>query len=284
MNFLYVFMFIFIWASGPIFVKLGLSYTSPINFLVLRSFTATFCFFVIWFISRFKKDKSKSALHLQWKNILFMIITALLLQVAYQTSFFYALQYKLSPGLLMIILGTQPIFTAIVMSDKLTKYNWFGLFFALFGLYLVVSHSTTIHGLNFFGILFGLIALMGMTIGTIFQKRFCSNIDFSTNLFFQYLISSILFLMIDRFHIIHLISFNIMFFIALFWMGIIVSVVATCLYYYLINSKQLTRVTTIFYGVPIVTVILDYFIYHQAISIVTMSGFFMTCLGLYFSG
>lgn len=276
-------MFVFIWASGPIFVKLGLLYATPLDFLALRSLTATFCFFIIWLITCLKEGSRKSISHLQWKNILSMIVTALLLQVAYQTSFFYALQYKLSPGLLMIILGTQPIFTAIAMSDKLTKRNWIGLFFALFGLYLVVHHSATIHGLNFLGVLFGLIALAGMTIGTLFQKRFCSNIDFSTNLFFQYLTSSVLFLMIDRFQIIHFSSFNILFLVSLFWMGIIVSVIATCLYYYLVNSKHITRVTTIFYGVPIVTVILDYFIYHQAISAVALLGFFIICFGLYFS-
>lgn len=281
---IYIVLFMLIWSIGPLFIKLGLKFTPALDFLVLRAFVATISFFVIWLIIHFSKLKKKKAIpNLSWKNIPFIAGTALLLQVIYQASFFYALEYNLSPGLLMILLGVQPIFTALIMADKLSLPNWIGLGFGLIGLSLVVFNSIFIKEISLLGIAWGIAALMGMTLGSIGQKRFCSKIDFSSNLFLQYLISSAVFVCIDRLHVFHAIPFNTEFLIALFWMGFVVSVVATCLYYYLVNAKQLTHVTALFYGIPPLTVIFEYFIYGELVSSISLLGFFVTCLGLYFS-
>ena len=284
MESLYAAIFTLIWAAGSIFVKLGLEYIPPLDFLVLRATLATTCFFLLWLVIRSLKIKEEKFIPtLSWKNLVFLMGTGLLLQVCYQASFFYAIEYQLSPGLLMIILGAQPIFTALIMNDKLSVLNWVGLTLGLLGLSLIVFHSVFITDLNLLGLGFGLIALIAMTLGTIGQKRFCSRIDFLTNLLLQYLISSLVFLCIDRFHVLQAIPTNLAFVVALFWMGIVVSVFATCLYYYLVNNKQLTRVTTVFYCVPALTVILDYLVYGELISTISLLGFLVTCLGLYFS-
>ncbi len=274
----------FIWASGSILAKIGLNYLPPLEFIALRAYLATTCLFVIWGTLRILKKSSQSLMpRLSCKNLLHIVATGLTIQTIYQICFLYALQHHLSPGLLMIILGGQPIVTAIIMSDRLTYLKWCGLCLGLTGLCLTVFHSIFITKFDLQGIAFGIAALLAMTLGTIGQKRYCSNVDFYTNLFLQYLASSIVFMFIADFNVIRAVPLSGQFIFSILWLGLVVSVGSTSLYFYLINARQLTHVTTIFYGVPTVTMILDYCINGQNISTIAFCGFLITCLGLYFT-
>lgn len=112
--------FIVMWSSGAIFVELGLRFIQPLTFLSLRFIGATVLtwFVCLWFKPAFPKRIA------EWGYIL---LTGLFLQGGYQVFFFLALAYNVSPGILTIILGVQPIFTAIIAREAANRNQWIGL-------------------------------------------------------------------------------------------------------------------------------------------------------------
>ena len=93
-------------------------------------------------------------------------------------------------GLTAIIVGIQPLLTAflavLLLKESLTKIQWGALAFGLVGLCLVVADSFTIEGVGALAIVFTLIGLLGITLGTLYQKRFCQNQPMLTSVFWQY--------------------------------------------------------------------------------------------------
>ena len=127
--------FVLMWASGAIFVELGLRYANPLAFLTLRLVLATAVMWIVTLGIRLPLPKSTS----EWRDIL---VTGLFLQVGYQVFFFLALANKLSPGLLAIILGAQPMITAAYLRDVPHRHQWIGLALGMVGLTLGAFSET----------------------------------------------------------------------------------------------------------------------------------------------
>lgn len=264
-------LFVLFWSSGAIFVKLGLPYANPFIFLSLRFFMAMV---IMWLLCLIIKPTFPAQAS-EWKNI---ILTGLLQQVGYQAFFFLSLDYKISPGLLSIILGAQPILTTVLMKNNANKNQWVGLALGMLGLILVVGHSVFSGTISTFGIICSLLSLASITFGTMLQKRI--TVSLPVNMTLQYTCSCMVFIILTAFWGSFNVNWTLQFWISLLWMVLIITVGATMLLYYMISKGNLTSVTSLFYCVPPLTSILDFFVFGGTLQITTLFGMLFIIIGL----
>ncbi|WKB34718.1 DMT family transporter [Terrilactibacillus sp. S3-3] len=160
---------------GAIFVELGLKYAEPLPFLALRFLIAAV---LMWAFCLFVKPSFPKQLS-EWTIV---ILTAVFQQIGYQFFYFLALDNNISPGILTIILGAQPILTAILMNEGTNKFQWVGLALGMIGLILVVGRQVYGGSLSTMGILYSLLSLISITIGTIMQKYVHLNLPMNVSI------------------------------------------------------------------------------------------------------
>lgn len=268
-------IFILLWSSGYIFVENGLQYSNPIVFLFLRLWMA-------WLIIGLVLIYTRSGFPKSWKQFFTIGITGIFAQGFYQVFFFAALYLKLSSGVLSIILGMQPLLTILISRKSIRPLQFMGILLGFIGLFLTVTNSVMFDSGTIFGICSALLSLCGITIGTILQKKYCSNIPISltSNLFIQYFSSatmvSIICLILGNFHITWTLNFT----ISLLWLTFVISIASTYLFYSLLKCGEVESVSSYLYCVPPVTAVMDYVIFHHTFSYTSRIGMILVMCSL----
>lgn len=265
-------LFVLLWSSGAIFSKWGLAHASPFAFLLIRFLLALIALAVLIPMLGYKLPAAG-------KPLLYAAATGAVLLGAYQIFYLLALDLKVTPGVMATIMGVQPILTAVVMERNRAWTRLFGLGLGLAGLILVVYQSIGLGGMSMAGMLFGLLAMISMTCGSIMQKRITDN-PLGT-LPVQYLAGALLcgvFVPFQPFHF----EISTGFIVPVLWMGLVVSVLATFLLYRLIAQGNLVNVTSLFYLVPAVTAIMDYLIFGNRLAMLSLFGMLLIVVGLMF--
>lgn len=129
-------LFLFMWSSGAIFVKAGLQYSSVITFLFLRAAGSFVLIFIIGVM--FFKSDAKRLLNIDKQAVIKLCTTGVLLQVMYQGFYFLAIANGLSPGMMAITLGLQPLITPVFARERITGGGWLILMAAFMGLLIAI--------------------------------------------------------------------------------------------------------------------------------------------------
>ncbi len=263
-------LFVFIWGISGIFTRIGLDYISVFPLLLFRFGTAVILLYLIncYFKTPFLPPKGQR---------LFITITGIFLIGIYSTSFFLAMDFGLTPGILATIFGIQPILTLLLSERRFPPLRLIGLLVSFTGLTLVVSRSMMQADISFTGMFFAFLGLFSITAGTLMQKRIL--LPPHEVLPLQYLVAMILFIIMTpwmpiRFEL-TLPSIG-----AGLWLGIVVSVIAQLLLYRLIAGGNLVNVTSLFYLIPIVTALFDYLLLGNKMPFVTLLGLIIILMGL----
>jgi drug/metabolite transporter (DMT)-like permease len=176
-------VFVLLWSTGFIGAKLGLPYIGPFTFLAYRMAFTLLCFAGLIVYMRAPWPTWKQA-RSQW-------ISGLLVHAAYLGGVFAAIKMHVPAGLTALLVGLQPLLTAFIshfwLHEKLAGRQWLGMVVGLAGTALVVAGT---RGLSFSlggGIEWVMLALIGITAGTIYQKRQGQGMNLLTGTFNQYL-------------------------------------------------------------------------------------------------
>ncbi len=261
--------FVLLWGSGAIFARWGLDHGSVFAVLILRYTLALGALLLMGRPSRNWLPKSGT----RWQ----VAATGLLLIGSYSLCYFQAMSHGITPGLLATVLGVQPILTLLLTERRFSVWRLLGLLLALTGLMLVVYQSLILTKLSGLGTEFALGALLCMTFGAMLQKRIQQAP--AEVLPLQYLVTLLMYLCFVPFQPFHF-EANMEFLIPLLWLGLVISVGAQLLLYRLIRSGNLVNVTSLFYLVPVVTVILDYLILGNAMPMLAIVGMVAILAGL----
>lgn len=254
--------FVFLWGSAGIFTQWGVEDASPILLLLLR--------YSIAFIAILPFCAKNRCFLPQKETIGTVITSGFLLVGVYSFCYFMAMYEGITPGVLATVLGAQPILTFVISERSHSISRLIGLGVALLGLASVVlDGSENIH-LPMMGLIFSLIALCSMMFGALVQKRVRAKPLEVMPL--QYLVGIAFYLFILPCQPVYL-RLSPGFLVSLLFLGVVISVLAQLLFYRMIQGGNVVNVTSLFYLVPIVTALLDYFIFGHA-----LSG--MGCLGL----
>lgn len=261
-------LFLLMWSSGAIFVKLGLEDASVWVFLAIRSAGAALALALACAILT-KLFGRVDVLKLPPSKVLQAFAIGFLLQVSYQASFFLALDYQLSPGLLAIILGLQPILTPIFARDGVGAKGYVVLVFGLIGLSIAVMGAREVGTLTGMGLVFGMLSVLAISIGTVLQKRV--DIQPLASAFYQSVCASLVFFAILPFAPLRL-ELTPQFIVSAAWMIFVVSTFAVLLLFFMLSRAAASKVSILFYLVPVVTIILDYVFFEASVSEVTVLG------------
>lgn len=265
-------VFVLLWATGFIGAKLGAPYVEPFTFLTLR-FGIVFVIFlaiVAMFIREFPGAM----------QINHSIIVGIFIHGVYLGGVFYAIDRGLSAGIAALIVSLQPIITALISRFILgERFGWvraFWLFVGFLGVGLVVSPSlgfgAVTEGLTTSNIMISIISAISISIGTVYQKRFVSNLDLRISALGQYfgavLFVGVLAIVLED----QAIEWSGEFLFALGWLIIVLSVGAIGLLMYMIRHNDVGAVASLFFLVPAISAIMAYFIFGEELITIQYIG------------
>ena len=261
--------FVLLWGSAAIFTRWGLDHSSVLALLVVRYVLALGALLAIGLPRRNWWPEPGT----RWQ----VAGTGLLLIAGYSVCYFQAMAHGLTPGSLATLLGVQPILTLLLTERDFSPWRLAGLVLALMGLTLVVYQSITQAQISVLSLGFALGALLAATFGAISQKRIQQAP--AQVLPLQYVVTLLVYLCLLPVQPFHFeASFG--FLVPVLWLGLVISVGAQLLLYRLIRSGNLVNVTSLFYLVPVVTVILDYLILGNAMPLLSLGGMVAILAGL----
>ena len=250
-NTLYMSLFVLLWGSAAIFTKWGLQHSDILPFLFFRFLIATSLILIICSIQKLPILPQST----HWKYVLY---SGLFLISGYTLFYFLSLKLGISPGLLATILALQPIITFFITETKFSALKFIGLILSFIGIIVLVYNNIFINKITLWATVASLICLFCMTYGAILQKKITEKPWQILPL--QYLLSILIFLLIIPFQPFHF-EMSYGFWIPTLYQGIIISVIAQLIFYKLLQSGNLVNTTSLFYLVPLVTLILDFMIF-----------------------
>ncbi len=267
--------FLAIWSGGAIFAKVGLQYTDSWSFLFLRSAIALSLLLAIYLKSAHKKITITELKKDQLKGIMF---SGLLLQVFYLTFYFSAINTGLSLGIIILVLGIQPIITSLLSANTVNVKNLILLAICFSGLVLSTLGYHSVDKINALGMMLSVLALLSITFGTIAQAKV------KTPPILTLLIQTIFsFLIFSAVIVYQGLSFEINTYslLSLVWMGAVVSVGAYLLLMLMLKYSAADKVSTLFFLLPLLTMILESLVFDSTLSALTIFGATLVCVSLF---
>lgn len=267
--------FILIWSTGFIIARYGMPYSEPMTFLFLR-FAGVLLFMVpaIFFL----KPQWPS-----WRDARHIAIAGLLIQFGYLGGVWAAVRLGMPAGLSSLIVGLQPVLTAILASfvaEKVTSRQWLGLILGLAGVTVVLFAKIRLDGLSWPSILCNFGALLSMTLGTMYQKKYCPQFDLRAGSIIQFTVSAAACLvMMFAFETRH-VEWNASMIGALIWGILPISIGAMSLWFILLRKGEATKVSSLMYLTPPTTAIMAWFLFDEALTLPVIIGTVITMLGV----
>ena len=259
--------FLIMWSGGPILIKMGLPYTSVWSLLTIRAVGSLIVMlFLCQFIFKGTFEKIRALTLKQWGNL---FLASMLLQVGYQSFCFLSIDYGLSAGLVTLILGLQPMLTATLSKEHIGWKGYSILGMGLLGLILAITGAKSFDNISSLGFICAFISLIAITVGTIFHKTLSISPVVSNSV--QLLSSSFIFLIITGL-VGWRVEMNTTIAITSIWLIFGVSIGAFMALLWMLEQHQVSRVSLLFYMVPILTMFLEYFIFGTRLSNVTLLG------------
>lgn len=273
--------FVFLWSTGFIVAKLGLPYAPPLTFLILRCLGALAVLLPMVLIFRAPWPRGR---------ILHVAVAGLLLQAGYLGGVWAAIKLGMPAGLTALIVGMQPILTAAcapLIGERVRPRQWLGLVLGLSGVALVVYAKLHLAGLTAAGILLCVFALLCITAGTMYQKRWCPSFDLRTGTVIQFgatvvVLLPLAFLLEDLDPAFSSVSWSRDFILAWLWSIFALSIGAIFLLFTLIRRSQATEVTSLLYLTPPTTAIMAWLLFGEAFSPLALAGMAVAVLGVAF--
>jgi len=259
--------FVLLWSTGFIGTKYVLAGAEPMTYLAVRMVLVVALMGVVIAVSRPRWPDRQGQLH--------SIVAGLLVHGFYLGGTAIAIFHSVPAGLSALIPGLQPILTSTLanrwLGERVTPLQWAGLLLGLAGT-LLVLHARTLTGDAGWGWLASGIALVSITLGTLYQKRYCSDIDWRTGNFIQFLASLALFGVGAWLFETRVISWNSEFILALLWLVLALSFGSIGLLYWLIRRAAATKVASLFYLVPAVTALMAFFLFDERLDAASIAG------------
>lgn len=270
-------LFVLLWSTGFIGARLGLPHAEPLTFLLIRYVAVIAIMTLVAMLWRAPWPTAPRA----WFHI---GMTGLLVHGVYLGGVFIAISRGLPAGVASLVVGVQPLLTAVVagwlLGESVARRQWLGLLLGFLGVGLVVFDKLgAVFGVQ--ALVPAIVALLGITAGTLYQKRFCPAFDWRTGSVIQFvptaLITGVVALMTERFHVAWVGEF----YFALGWLVLVLSIGAISLLNWLIRHKDAVNVASLFYLVPPSTTLVAWLLFGDTFSGFALFGMALAVWGVY---
>ena len=269
-------VFVLIWSTGFIVARYGMPNSPPFTFLVWRYFFSISCF-VFWVkFARVPWPQGRA----QWGHL---AVTGVLMHAGYLGGVWAAVKVGMGAGLTALIVGLQPVITAIWLSARgghVSRRQWQGLALGFVGLAMVVSRKLE-GGIEVtpWSLTMITMALVSITTGTLYQKRFVQPCDVrsanAVQLMAAYVVTLPLALMEAEPAL-----WNAEMSWAMAWSVLALTLGGSSLFYMLIQRGAAAAVTSLLYLVPPTTAVMAWILFNEPITLVTLAGIVVTAVGV----
>jgi drug/metabolite transporter (DMT)-like permease len=273
------FLFVIIWSTGFIVAKFGLPFAEPLTFLLLRFVGVIAVLLPVVLV-----------MQAPWPlgRMRHIAVAGVLLQAGYLGGVWCAIKLGMPAGLSALIVGMQPILTAFaapLVGESVRGRQWVGLVFGLCGVGLVVANKISLVGLSWQSIALCVFALLSITAGTLYQKRYCATFDLRTGTIIQFAASIVVVLpfaiVFEHLNpMLETVQWTPRFVGALLWAIFALSIGAIFLLFALIRKSAATQVTSLLYLTPPTTAVMAWVMFGEAFSIVGMIGMLLAVIGV----
>lgn len=275
-------VFVLIWSTGFVVARYGMPHAPPLSFLVIRYALSLLCFGVWIALARAAWPQSRA----QWFHL---AVVGMLIHAGYLGGVWAAVKHGISAGTVSLIVGVQPVLTALWVSmvgsrtadvQRVSASQWMGLVLGLAGLVLVVWRKLDMGEVTLVNFAMSIAALLSITIGALYQKRHVAPCDVRTANAVQLLaalVVSLPFAWLEtepvRWHP-ELIG-------ALAWSVLVLTLGGSSLLYLLLQRGAATRVTSLLYLVPPCTALMAWALFAESLTPIVFVGMALTVLGVW---
>ena len=206
-----------------------------------------------------------------------------LLQAAYLAGVWMAIALGMPAGISALLVGTQPLLTALfafTVAERTSKLQWIGLLIGLAGIGLVLSDRLTLAGVGALALTVNLMALVGITAGTLYQKKYAGEVDLRTASVIQFAASFLVLLPFALATESPVVDYTLEFWIALGWSIIALSLIAISLLLVMIRRGRATDVASLMYLTPPTTAVLAFLLFDEVLGTLAWAGVFVTMSGV----
>jgi drug/metabolite transporter (DMT)-like permease len=222
-----------------------------------------------------------------WQQAKQQMIAGLLIHGLYLGGVFAAIKWGMPAGITSIIVGIQPLLTALIgwrlFGENLLPRQWLGLVLGSIGVTVVVA-STRLHGnfdLTWPALSAAIIALFAISIGTVYQKRYGAGVNLVAGSLWQYISTAILMGVLAYSFETRVVIWDRQLILALVWLVLGLSVSAILLLMYMIREGEAAKVASYFYLVPAATSIEAWILFGEALPAIAVAGIGVTVAGVY---
>lgn len=271
-------LFVFLWSTGFVGAKLGLPHAEPFTFLALRMAIATALTALMAAVLRAPWPASAG----EWG---WTALAGILLQGVYLGGVFMAISRGMPAGVTALIVGMQPLLTAALagplLGDRVGARQWLGLVVGFAGIATVLAPGIAPAGIDGPGIAMCAAGLLGITLGTLVQKRHLRRMDLRSGAAIQFAVSGIAFAVLAYALETRIIHWTGEFVLALSWLVLALSLGAISLLFVLLRLGAAASVASLFYLTPPTTAIIAWALFDERLPPSAWGGMVLAALGVW---
>ncbi len=267
--------FVLIWSTGFVIARLAMPYVEPATFLFWRFAGVLMVMAALSTVWRISWPS--------WPQIKHIAIAGLLLQFGYLLGVWFAVRLGMTAGLVAIIVGLQPILTAWFaawISEKVSPRQWIGLGFGFAGVALVVAEKIGFTHIPLLSYALAFAALLSITFGTLYQKKYCPVFDLRAGSSIQFGVSAILCFICMYFFESGVMVWNAPVIGALLWAIFPLSIGSISLLFMMIRKGAATKVTSLLYLTPPTTAAMAWLLFDEPFTLMMVGGLVLTMTGV----
>jgi drug/metabolite transporter (DMT)-like permease len=260
-------IFVVLWSTGFVATKYVLRDAEPLTYLAIRMAVVVVLMAIIVAVARPTWPDRSGIAH--------SVVAGILVHGFYLGGTSIAIAHSVPAGLSALIPGLQPILTSTLanrwLGERVTPLQWTGLLLGLAGVVLIL-HGRPMSGEAGWGWLASGVSLISITLGTLYQRRYCGKIDWRAGNLVQYIAVLIFFAAAAGMFENRVVHWTSEFVLAVVWQAVVLSIGSIGLLYWLIRHSAATSVASLFYLVPAVTAAMAYVLFGEWLDGIAIAG------------
>jgi drug/metabolite transporter (DMT)-like permease len=271
-------LFVFLWATGFIGARYAMPWAEPFSFLAVR--------FILAFALLAAAAALLGSRRLGWQGVLHAGAAGALMHGVYLGGVFWAIHRGLPAGLSALIVGLQPLITAVLagslLGEKIMPRHWAGLVAGLAGVVIVLAPKLGAidGGVTWATLAASFVAVAGMSAGTIWQKRFLTGSDLIAGTCWQYAGGALVMIVMSLAFETRRFTLNGELIFAMAWLVLVLSIGAIVLLMIMIRDGEMSKVASLFYLVPAVTALIAWALFGEELTLVQIGGMALATFGV----
>jgi len=260
-------IFVVLWSTGFIATKYVVHDADPLTYLAIRMALVVVLMAVIVAIARPRWPDRIGIAH--------SAVAGILVHGFSLGGTAIAIAHSIPAGLSALIPGLQPILTSTIanrwLGERVRPMQWAGLLLGLAGVVLIL-HNRPMGGEAGWGWFASAVSLVSITLGTLYQRRYCNAIDWRAGNLVQYIAVTIFFGIGAWLLESNVVHWTAEFALALIWLVVVLSIGSIGLLYWLIRRSAATSVASLFYLVPAVTSLMAFILFGERLDAIAIVG------------